>query len=66
MEKLEKINAVIETLTYLFADSGELKGFNDWDRFIGCVMTLQSVANMLEAEEHVAQMKIKEQNNEEL
>lgn len=66
MEKREKVNAVIATLMNLFAEKGELKGFADWDRFIGCIMTLQSVADMLEAEEHVAQMRTEEQGNGEL
>lgn len=42
MEK--KLNAVIQTLCGLFADKAELKGLSDWDQFIGCVMTLKSIA----------------------
>lgn len=38
---------IIETLRSLFADKAELKGFNDWDKFIGCVILLEQIANKL-------------------
>ena len=66
MEKLQKVRAVIEELTNLFENKGELKGFHDWDRFIGCIMVLQNVAEMLNAEEHVEQMRNEEYDGKEL
>ena len=48
--KQEKIRAVIQTIHDLFAEKSELKGIDDWDRLIGCIMTLQSVANELDGE----------------
>lgn len=69
MEKSQKISSVINSLTGLFANKDNLVGFADWDVFIGCIMTLQNVQNMLIAEEQVALAKIKsesevEQNGE--
>lgn len=43
---------IIQTLRSLFADKAELKGFNDWDKFIGCVILLEQIANRL-PEEHI-------------
>lgn len=43
---------IIQTLRSLFADKAELKGFNDWDKFIGCVILLEQIANRL-SEEHI-------------
>lgn len=43
---------IIQTLRSLFADKAELKGFNDWDKFIGCVILLEQIANRL-LEEHI-------------
>lgn len=47
----ETLIAVIKTLCGLFEDKSELRGFNDWDRFVGCIMALKSVANELESKE---------------
>lgn len=58
MEKSQKISNVINNLTGLFANKDRLVGFADWDVFIGCIMTLQNVQNMLIAEEQVALSKI--------
>lgn len=68
MEKINKISGVISTLTGLFADKDQLIGFADWDAFIGCVIELKNVKNMLIAEENVAMAKRKteEENNGEL
>ena len=38
---------IIQTLRSLFADKAELKCFNDWDKFIGCVILLEQIANKL-------------------
>lgn len=40
----EKILAVIHTLKGLFADKAELVGFDDWDKLIGCIITLENLA----------------------
>lgn len=44
---------IIQTLRSLFADKAELKGFSDWDKFIGCVILLEQIANKL-SEEHIS------------
>lgn len=64
MEKTEKLTAVIQTLTRLFHDKDRLIGFDDWDAFVGCVVELQKVLNMVIAEEKVAQERVN--NNGEL
>ena len=50
MGATETITAVIETLKSLFANGGELKGFNDWDALIGCVVALEQVKQDLQKE----------------
>lgn len=40
----EKILAVINTLKGLFAEKSELVGFDDWDKLIGCIITLENLA----------------------
>lgn len=39
--------AVISTLCGLFKDKAELRGFSDWDKFVGCIMALEQIANSL-------------------
>ena len=39
--------AVINTLCGLFKNKAELRGFNDWDQFVGCIMALQQIANSI-------------------
>lgn len=46
-EIVSQIRAVSDTLKRLFANDGQLRGFNDWDALVGCVMMLDSVAMML-------------------
>ena len=46
----ETIKAVIVTLKSLFANKGELKGFNDWDAMIGCVVALENIVQKLQSE----------------
>lgn len=41
----ETLTAVINTLCGLFADKAELRGFSDWDRFVGCIMALEQIVN---------------------
>ncbi len=43
--------AVIQTLCRLFQDKAELRGFSDWDRFVGCIQALEQIANNLPEEE---------------
>lgn len=41
----ETLLAVIQTLRGLFDGKSELKGFDDWDKFVGCIMLLEQLAN---------------------
>lgn len=43
----ETLTAVINTLCGLFADKAELRGIDDWDRFIECIMALKQLANSI-------------------
>ena len=47
----QTIIAVISTLKSLFKSKHELRGFDDWDAFLGCVMALEGVAESLQTEE---------------
>lgn len=38
---------VINTLCGLFANKAELRGFSDWDQFVGCIVELQKIANSI-------------------
>jgi len=40
----EKLLAVSQTLRTLFAEKSELVGFDDWDKLIGCIITLENLA----------------------
>lgn len=44
----QTLTAIIHTLKSLFAEKNELKGFDDWDAFIGCIIALEGVASGLE------------------
>lgn len=46
---IQTLMAVVNQLKSLFADKGELKGFNDWDSFVGCVIALERVIQELQA-----------------
>lgn len=50
MNNAEKLFAVISELEALFADKAELRGLNDWDAYIGCLLALKQVANDLNSE----------------
>lgn len=50
MNTIQTLNAVAEQLKSLFADSGELKGFADWDSMIGCVVAINQVVAELQAQ----------------
>lgn len=43
----ETLIAVIQTLCGLFEDKAELRGFHDWDRFVGCIQALERIANSI-------------------
>lgn len=43
----ETLISVIQTLVALFEDKAELRGFNDWDKFVGCIMALEQIANSI-------------------
>lgn len=47
----ETLMAVIQTLCRLFENKAELRGFSDWDRFVGCIQALEQIANNLPEEE---------------
>lgn len=48
---VDTIVSVINELKNLFKDKGELRGFDDWDHMIGCIMALQNVCNQLSAQQ---------------
>lgn len=43
---------VAQTLRSLFENKSSLDGFSDWDRFIGCVILIEQVAQKI-PEEHI-------------
>lgn len=43
----ESIYSVISTLCGLFEGKSELKGYSDWDKFIGCIMMLEQIATAI-------------------
>lgn len=55
----EKIEAVIQTLCGLFENKSELRGFDDWNKFVGCIMVLEQVAESIQEPE----MKSEEVND---
>lgn len=50
MEKAQTIMAVIQTLRGLFTDKDCLKGIEDWDKFIGCILLLEKVSAEIQEE----------------
>lgn len=44
----DTILLVIQQLKDLFKDKAELKGFDDWDTFIGCIIALEKIADQME------------------
>lgn len=56
MDLLGTLQEVSAQLRRLFADKGELKGFDDWDAFIWCVAQLELLTNSLSG--------LKDQNGE--
>ena len=47
MENAETLIAVIQQLREIFLEKSELKGYDDWDRFFGCINAIQQVATKL-------------------
>lgn len=47
MDNANTLMAVIQQLRELFLEKGELKGYDDWDRFFGCINAIQQVAQKL-------------------
>ncbi len=43
----ESLYSVISTLCGLFEGKSELKGYSDWDKFIGCIMMLEQIATAI-------------------
>ena len=64
MENAETLIAVIQQLREIFLNKSELKGYDDWDRFFGCINAIQQVANSL-AEEPEADVSEPEETAEE-
>ena len=54
MDNSQTLKAVIEQLRNIFLDKHELRGYDDWDAFFGCINAIERVAQDLEdAEEQV-------------
>ena len=43
----ETLIDVIRTLCGLFEDKAELRGFDDWDKFVGCIVALEHVVDSI-------------------
>ena len=55
MNASETLTLIANELRDLFKEGGELKGLNDWDRLLGCIVALEQTAQALaepQAEEH--------------
>ena len=50
MDKYETLCAVTQQLRELFLDKGELRGFDDWDKFLGCINAIDQVATAIQEE----------------
>ena len=48
---VETLNAVANQLKSLFAEKNELKGFDDWDALIGCVVGINQVIQELQTQQ---------------
>ena len=51
MENAETLIAVVQQLREIFLEKSELKGYDDWDRFFGCINAIQKVAQNLTEDE---------------
>ena len=50
MENAEILLSVIQQLRQLFINKHELRGYDDWDSFFGCINAIESVAQKLAEE----------------
>lgn len=50
MGNADTLMAVIQQLREIFLNKSELKGYDDWDRFFGCINAIQQVAQSLAEE----------------
>ena len=50
MSNSETLIAAIQQLRELFLEKSELKGYDDCDKFLGCINAIQQVATALEEE----------------
>lgn len=50
MSNSETLFAVIKQLREIFIDKAELSGYDDWDRFFGCINAIVNVASSLKEE----------------
>ena len=51
MENAETLIAVVQQLREIFLEKSELKGYDDWDKFFGCINAIQKVAQNLTEDE---------------
>lgn len=51
MGNAETLTEVVKQLRELFLEKPKLKGYDDWDRFFGCINAIQQVAQNLTEEE---------------
>ena len=49
----DTLMAVSQTLRSLFAEKSELVGFDDWDKFVGCIITIEQIADSIQNEKEV-------------
>lgn len=49
----DTLMAVSQTLRSLFAKKSELIGFDDWDQFVGCIITIEQIADSIQNEKEV-------------
>ena len=61
MGNSEILQAVIQQLRGIFLEKSELKGYDDWDAFFGCINAIERVAQDLEDVEK--QVKPTEEEN---
>ena len=50
MDNAETLIAVIQQLRNIFLEKSELKGYDDWDSFFGCINAIEKVATALQEE----------------
>ena len=55
MTNSQIIIAVIQQFRELFLEKGELRGYDDWDRFFGCITQLETIAVELAKAEKTAE-----------